>query len=145
MRIIQLLEQKNHYLEKFLTLNELQLRLLEETDVDTLDEFYQKREKILALLKYIDEQLSLSQQELGAQTLISEEQEAAIQKLLFIKDEYVFRILDQDVQILAKMDAIKTQILNELSEIQSAKKAVRGYHSKGATQRSTGRNKLAIS
>lgn len=127
MRLIQLLEQKNHYLEKFLTLNELQIRLLSDTNADTLDEFYEQREKILEIIQYIDSQISESYQNLS--TTESGQAQAQVQKLLFVKDEYVHRILDQDIQILGMIDQIKSAIMSELSDIRSSRKALKGYKS----------------
>jgi hypothetical protein len=127
MRLIQLLEQKNHYLEKFFALNDLQLRLLDDAEIDTLDEFYEKREKILGILIYIDEQLKEAYGNLNPSE--AEKHEQTIQKLLFIKDEYVHRILDQEISVLAKLDSIKSGILSELIEIKSSQKAIRGYRS----------------
>jgi len=125
MRLIQLLEQKNHYLEKFYALNDLQLKLLEDNEIDTLDEFYEKREKILNIITYIDEQIKEAYGNLS--TSAAEEHEHTIQRLLFIKDEYVHRILDQEISILAKIDFIKSGILSELIELKSSQKALRGY------------------
>lgn len=138
MRLIQLLEQKNHYLEKFLTLNELQLKLIEQTEIDTLDEFYQKREKILEIIQYIDAQITNAYQSHSDKDLNAEE--STIQKLLFIKDEYVYRILDQDIQLLACIDQARQSIISELSEIQTAKKAIKGYHSKSNNGKSINRS-----
>lgn len=140
MRLIQLLEQKNHYLEKFLTLNELQLKLIEQTEIDTLDEFYEKREKILEIIQYIDGQITNAYQ---SHTTHETNLEANnIQKLLFIKDEYVYRILDQDIQILACIDQARQSIISELSDIQTAKKAIKGYHSKSTTSKTLNRSKI---
>lgn len=140
MRLIQLLEQKNHYLEKFLTLNELQLKLISQTEIDTLDEFYEKREKILEIIQYIDSQITNAYQSHSEHEINQEE--TAIQKLLFIKDEYVYRILDQDIQILACIDQARQSILSELSDIQNAKKAIKGYHSKSTGNKNLNRTKI---
>lgn len=126
MRIIQLLEQKNHFLEKLLSLNELQASLLRTGEIDTLDEFYERREKIMDTIQYIDGQLRQCYHD---EENLSGEQVSQVKKLLFIKDEYVKRILEQEVMILSLMDEIKTQLLREWTETKEQRKALQGYHS----------------
>lgn len=53
LRIIDLLNQKNHFLEKFYTLNENEILNFASGIFDNLESFYQSREKILELIKYI--------------------------------------------------------------------------------------------
>lgn len=124
MRLIQLLEQKNHYLEKFFSLNDLQARLLVDNEIDTLDEFYHQREKLLDIISYIDEQITEAYSQFDGKQMATE-----VQRLLFIKDEYVHRILDQEVTILSLMDQLKSGILSELIEIKANQKAIKGYRS----------------
>lgn len=126
MRIVQLLEQKNHFLEKLLSLNELQASLLRSGETDTLDEFYERREKIMDTIQYIDNQLAVCYQQ---DQNLPEEQTTQVRKLLFIKDEYVKRILEQEVMILSLIDEIKTQLLREWTETKEQRKALQGYHS----------------
>jgi hypothetical protein len=125
MRLIQLLEQKNHYLEQFYSLNHLQLNLLQNGETDTLNEFYEKREKILDILSYIDNQTAEAYKKIS----LTEQNQTHVLKLLFIKDEYVHRILEQEMHILSKMDQMKTGILSELIDIKNTRKALKGYHS----------------
>lgn len=127
MRLIQLLEQKNHYLEKFYALNDLQIRLLNDGEIDTLEEFYGKREKVLEILGYIDEQIKEAYSNLSSKLATQHEQ--MIQRLLFTKDEYVHRILDQEVTVLAKIDQMKSSILSEIIDLKSSQKALKGYRS----------------
>ena len=54
LRIITLLNQKNHYLEKFYSLNETEIIHFSAGYFDNLDSFYQTREKILEMIKYLD-------------------------------------------------------------------------------------------
>lgn len=127
MRLIQLFEKKNHYLEKFFALNELQLKLLQSGEIGTLDEFYLKREKILEIINYIDSQASEFYQDHGNQEAIKLNQKA-INKLLFIKDEYVHHILEQDLNILEIIDRIKSNLLTEITDIKSNRVALGKYH-----------------
>ena len=46
-----------------------------------------------------------------------------------IKDEYVNLIVTQDLDIIAHIDAIKSEIFRELKAVSSSKKMLTGYKS----------------
>ena len=59
-RILALMEQKNHYLEKFCTLNEDEIARFMEDNYENLEPFYNQREQILELIRYIDNQINVA-------------------------------------------------------------------------------------
>lgn len=126
-RIITLLNEKNHYLEKFYSLNEGELVNFAQGQFDNLEHFYQTREKILAVLKYVDSELDKAQAAMDVNGNHSEEGRQQIKESLRIKDEYVARIIEQDIQVLACIEAAKNSIIKELQETRRARKAVGGY------------------
>lgn len=126
-RIITLLNEKNHYLEKFYSLNEKELVNFAQGQFDNLESFYQTREKILAVLKYVDSELDKAQAAMDVNGAHSEEGRQQIKESLRIKDEYVARIIEQDIQVLACIEAAKNSIIKELQETRKARKAVGGY------------------
>lgn len=135
-RIITLLNEKNHYLEKFYSLNETELANFAQGQFDNLERFYQTREHILGVLKYVDAQVVKAQDEnevLG--TPVNNEARREIKEALAIKDEYVARIIEQDIQVLACIEMAKNSIIKELQEVRRNRKAVGGYKSKTFNQR----------
>lgn len=130
MRLIQLLEQKNHFLEKLLSLNELQAALLKAGEIDTLDEFYLRREKIIDTIGYIDSQLKIAFEE---SIDLSEAQREVVEHLLFIKDEYVNHIMNLEMTILSSLETIKNQILKDLIDTHRQRKRLQGYQSEKET------------
>lgn len=126
-RIITLLNEKNHYLEKFYSLNEGELVNFAQGQFDNLEHFYQTREKILAVLKYVDSELDKAQAAMDVNGNHSEDGRQQIKESLRIKDEYVARIIEQDIQVLACIEAAKNSIIKELQETRRARKAVGGY------------------
>lgn len=130
-RIITLLNEKNHYLEKFYALNEVELANFAQGQFDNLEHFYQTRERILDVLKYVDAQIEKSNDELQNNNgSITEEQRREVKESLAIKDEYVARIIEQDIQVLACIEMAKNMIIKELQEVRRNRKAVGGYKSK---------------
>lgn len=132
-RIIDLLNHKNHYLEKFYSLNEEQIILIAKEDYSRLEEFYSDRESILEMVKYIDQQIEDFQNQQMAEPQESDKREVAT--CLAIKEEYVSRILAQDLEILANIESAKSSIIRELQEVRRTKKAVSSYRSKPTATR----------
>ena len=130
MRIITLLNQKNHYLEKFYTVNETEILNFSLGKFEHLDSFYQMRDKILELVKYLDGELEIAQNKMsGIATAVIRNQ---VKEALAIKEEYVKRILAQDLEILAYIESAKSNIIRELQDIRKSK-AVMGKYKSGQT------------
>lgn len=126
-RIITLINQKNHYLEKFYSANECELLNFVAGDFSNLESFYQSREKILEMIKYIDGQIEAASAE-GNELSAAERKE--VSEGLAIKDEYVNRILGQDLEILATIEDAKSSIIRELQDVRKTRKAVGSYRSR---------------
>ena len=135
VRIINLLQEKNHYLEKFYSLNETEVVNFSNGNFDNLESFYNSREKILEILKYIDGQLDQVQNAFSDLSNISIEERRQIKESLVTKDEYVSRIIDQDLEVLACIEAAKSNIIRELQDVRRVRKAVGGYKSPSFTKR----------
>lgn len=133
MRVIQLLQEKNHYLEKFYSLNEEELLNFAQANFDGLENFYQSRERILEMLNYIDGQLEKC--DLGPHIQISMEDRDTVRECLATREGYVNRILAQDLEILSCIEKAKSAIIRELQEVRKARKAVSGYRSGPAPSR----------
>jgi hypothetical protein len=134
-RIISLLNEKNHYLEKFYSLNEVELANFAQGMFDNLQSFYQTREKILDVLKYVDSQIDRAHNEMSPDAVMVQADRQQIKEALTIKDEYVSRIIEQDLQVLSCIEMAKNSIIRELQDVRRNKKAIGGYKSKIFTQR----------
>lgn len=129
-RIISLLNEKNHYLEKFYSLNEVELVNFAQGQFDNLQSFYQTREKILDVLKYVDSQIDRAHNDMSPDAVMTQADRQQIKESLTIKDEYVSRIIEQDIQVLACIETAKNSIIRELQDVRRNKKAIGGYKSK---------------
>lgn len=127
-RVLTLLNQKNHYLEKFYSLNEEGLKNFLQGQFDDIENFYESREKILEMIKYIDSQLSKEETTLiGADPRALDSLRRNISESLRVKNIYVEQILKQDIEILSCIESTKNSIIKELQELQKGKKAIGGY------------------
>lgn len=124
-RLLSLMNEKNHYLEKFYSLAEESLPNFRMGQFETLDYFYRTREQILSVIKYIDSQLTAhSQNESDTQNETLKNQ---MKECIAIKEEYVKRIIAQDVEVLSCIEHAKNLIIKELQDVRRSKKAVSGY------------------
>jgi len=135
LRIINLLEEKNHYLEKFYALNEGEIVNFSLGNFENLESFYNTRERILEILKYIDGQLDLVNTETQELRQFSPEERRQVREAMNIKDEYVGRIIEQDLEVLSFIEAAKSNIIRELQDVRRVRKAVSGYKSPTFTNR----------
>lgn len=128
-RIITLLNEKNHYLENFYSLNESELKNFLDARFEGLEAFYNSREKILEIIKYIDAQIDKEQLKEQTQP-IPEKQRIEVKRALLIKEQYVEKILEKDLEILSCIESAKNGLLRELQSVRRGRKAVGGYKSK---------------
>ncbi len=134
-RVLDLINQKNHYLEQFYSLNEQELVNFEVGNFDNIEYFYESRNGILQNISYIDQQIEicLSNQETTSNDSSGlsfiEDTKKDMAQALNAKEEYVRRILEQDLKILSCIENTKSSIIRELQDIQRSRKAVGGYKS----------------
>ena len=127
-RLITLVYEKNHYLEKFYSLNEKELVNFLAGNFESLEGFYQSREQILEMIRYVDLQIDKTHNEvLRTGQDLHDTIKRELKKAMKIKDEYVERIIHQDLDVLACIDKAKTEIIRELQSLKKNKKAVSGY------------------
>jgi hypothetical protein len=128
IRLIQLLKEKNHFLEKFYSVNESQITRLEAGLFDDIEKFYNRREDLLKIIKYIDAEIQkahgLYKDTMGT---FSDEEKSEIRQALRAKEAYVQRILEQDLIVLGMIDEAKSKIIRELKDVSKARKALGGY------------------
>ena len=123
-RLLELMDQKNHYLEKFYTINETHIEQFLKSRFEEINEFYNARENILEILKYIDQEIKIVSHSAKEESLLD------VQKLkacLSVKDTFVQKIIEQDIDILACIEAEKNSIIQELKEVRMGKKVISAY------------------
>ncbi len=128
MKTIQLLNEKNHFLEKFYSLNEKQLVQLTSSQYENIEYFYNQREDILNIIKYIDAEIVRAHNDEVAMNMIASPQDQEIaRECLRVKNIFVNRIIEQDIQIISLIERLKTNIINELKTVRHARRTMAGY------------------
>lgn len=135
LRIISLLQEKNHYLEKFYSLNETELLNFSMGNFEALENFYNTRERLLEIIRYLDGQLEQENSDTEDLSQVSQDERRQVTEAMRAKDEYVSRIIEQDLEVLACIEAAKSNIIRELQDVRRVRKAVGGYKSPTFTKR----------
>jgi hypothetical protein len=132
-KLVELLDEKNQYLEKFFELNETELHCFADGNFDNVENFYQSREKILDIVRCID---ALVGDEVNtiADAMVTAGIRAEIQDLMDHKDRMAKEILAQDLRLLAAIEDEKSNIIRELKSTKKTRRVVSAYHS-GQTSR----------
>jgi hypothetical protein len=125
VNVLALLQEKNSLLDSFLTLTVEELAKVKKKKYDTLERFYQHRDKILNLIKVISEHCD---RQLNETPLNSEEQRLAKQ-LVAQNDDVINRILDLDLEMIAIVDHEKNLVIRELQSVSANKKILKAYRS----------------
>lgn len=127
-KLVELLDEKNQYLEKFFELNETELHNFADGYFDNVEAFYQSREKILDIVRCID---ALVDDEVAAieENVVTPSIRAEIQDLMEHKDRLAKQILAQDLRVLAAIEDEKSNIIRELKNTKQSRKLVNAYHS----------------
>lgn len=128
-RIITLLREKNHYLEKFLEVNEREFMNFESGNFDNIEDFYNTRDNILDLIRCIDDFLQEENDLATNDPRCTPAEKAEIEALLKKKEGWVTQILAHDLQILSCIEKAKSNIIRELQSVRTGRKAIHRYHS----------------
>jgi hypothetical protein len=133
--IIELLNEKNFCLEKFIRTNESELANFTAGNFDNLEDFYATREGLLEIIKRIDFLIDEKNQDPVDIANVSAEFKQNFLDAQRSKNELVGKILTQDLEILSALENAKSEIIRELSSVRTNKKAIGSYKSGLSTAR----------
>lgn len=136
-RLVELLDEKNQYLQRFFDLNETELGNFSEGVFENVEPFYQAREQILNTIRNIDGLVHDVMTKAPLRDLPSEKLpqivRAELEEIMAEKEQLAKMILAQDLEVLAAIESEKSKIIRELRETTKAKTAVSAYKSGSRT------------
>jgi len=127
--IIDLLTEKNNCLEKFYRLNEAEIEKFAMGEFEKVELFYASREGLLDIIKKIDDMIETANDIPLDAVDIEPQMKKAVLSALHYKNDLVNRILEQDLRILSAIEDAKSNIIKELSQVRTVKKAIGSYKS----------------
>ena len=125
-KILELLKEKNFYLEKFLEESKKERGRFKARRFDNLDNLYNKREQILRNIQSIDQRIDSICNEQGSDVLNPPKKNEVSEMLANIKTN-VRSILEEDLQIISFIESEKTKIIKEIGKTKDGRKVLKGY------------------
>lgn len=132
--LIELLKDKNFCLEKFYKTNEAELDNFRNGEFEGLEEFYKNREGLLKIVKKIDDMVGAQNSQEMADSIAPDMKQALIEEVEY-RNYLVSKILEQDLEILSAIETAKSQIIKDLTQVRTTKKALGSYKSGKARSR----------
>lgn len=130
--ILGLLKERNTFLRQFYSINRTEMFRFEEGDFSRIEYFYKSRDNILDMISHLEKELDGRLGILEAADDVPKDLKTQIRTELDFKDNVITQILDQDLEILAKIDGAKNKIIKDLQEVAKVKNGLNGYHSDSA-------------
>jgi hypothetical protein len=136
--ILNILRERNSFLKQFYTINKSEMFRFEEGDFSRIEYFYKSRDSILDMISHLEEQLDDKLGVLDAKSEVPTEIKNKIRNELDFKDNVITEILDQDLEILGRIDNAKNKIIKDLQAVAKTKNALTGYHSESVSKKQKG-------
>lgn len=133
IKILELLKEKNYYLERFLEESRKERQSFRARRFDNLEPLYYMREQILNNIASIDSRLSELCEEPEPESVDEKEQKEMDHILKKIKANVRY-ILEEDLEIISSIENEKTKIIKEISQTREGRKALGAYKSKKSVE-----------
>ena len=132
-KVIDLLKEKNFYLEKFLLESKNERASFKARRFENLESLYNKREQILTNIQSIDQRINNLCSEGKLENSKGEVKEEVSDILEQIKKNVRF-ILEEDLSIISCIENEKTKIIHEISKSRHGRRALKAYKSKNSAE-----------
>lgn len=132
MKLLTLYAEKNHFLRKFIEVNEREIAQFQSGIFEGLEVFYENREKLLEIIKYLDSDIEAEQ---NLTTSLEDDAKQVIRELLSQKNELVDQILGQDLDVINLIEIEKSQIIKDLQDLKKNQRGLTGYKLNQSTVR----------
>lgn len=132
MKLLTLYAEKNHFLKKFVEINDREILQFQSGNFDGLENFYQNRERLLEIIKYLDTDIEIEQ---NATLKVEDDARSLLRELLDEKNELVDMILKQDLEVINLIEVQKSQIIRDLQDLKKNQRGLSGYKLNQSTAR----------
>lgn len=125
-KILELLKEKNFYLERFLEESRKERTSFKARRFDNLEPLYKKREQILCNIQSIDDRLNIECVS-DEDELLNSPNKAEMKSVLNKIKENVSYIMAEDLEIISCIENEKSKIIKEISQTKEGRKVLNGY------------------
>jgi len=125
--VLECLVLKNHYYEKFYELTLKFLRVANKNQWDETASFVEDRERILSIIRSFDLKMGKLNPKLMNSTVSVDLYQEQVRKLMQVRNNWVTKIVALDLEIISKMDEIKSETIRELKAVTDSEESLKDF------------------
>lgn len=114
--VLQYLQMKNHYYEKFYSVTAKFLEMVNRNEWDDLEFFVDNRERILNIIRSFDFQISKACEKHDLNSPGMEQYRTRIKEMMDKRSEMAAKIVALDLELISKIDEYKTETIRDLKK-----------------------------
>ena len=130
--VLQYLEMKNHYYEKFFSVTQKFLDQIARNNWKDLDFFVDSRERILNIIRSFDAKISQAVEQSDTKIKATDEDRAILNQMMVIKRSLADKILELDLQVISAIDDYKNETIRELKKTLEAQPQIDAFEKNAA-------------
>lgn len=127
--VIEYLEMKNHYYEKFYSVTTKLLDAASQNQWKDLNFFVDSRERILSILRSFDVKIEQAMSKYRDNDRTLEAYRLKVKSLFQKRSEWAQRIVNQDLKLISAIDDFKTETIRELKTTLSTQQHLDSFNS----------------
>jgi len=137
--VIQYLEMKNHYYEKFYTVTQKFLDQIARNEWGNLEFFVDSRERILSIIRSFDAKISNAMEKVKGRGNTKEVDKNLLKKMMDERKNLGDKILELDLQLIAAIDDYKNETIRELKKTVETQQQIDAFEKNAQPQKTTTR------
>ncbi len=127
--VIYYLELKNKYYEKFLSITEKFLSHVRQDQWENMDYFVDNRERILNIIRSYDFKIAELFHQIDMASTRLETYSNRVKELLERREALGKKIMDQDLELIGKIDEVRNDTIRELKQTQETGQKLHSFTS----------------
>ncbi len=137
--VLESLEMKNHYYEKFLSTTLKLLNQARNNVWDELEFYVDNRERILNIIRSYDHKISEQMSEKEVSASDKDRYKHQVQALLDTRAILAKKIVDADLELISRIDEMKMDTIKELKQNIETEQHFSTFNKNGNTKKSSKR------
>ena len=133
--VLQYLELKNHYYEKFYSITQKFLDQIARNNWKDLNFFVDSRERILSIIRSFDAKISQAVENNSPKKQVSKVDKAILNQMMIRRRGLADKILELDLQVIAAIDDYKNETIRELKKTLEAQPQIDAFEKNASLSR----------
>ena len=125
--VLEYLEMKNHYYEKFFSITKSFLEQINRNQWDDLEFFVDNRERILSIIRSFDFQISRAMDSKSVSEEETEKYRLEVKVIMQKRSEIAAKIVAIDLEVIARIDDYKSDTIRELKKTVATQNQVNSF------------------